>query len=37
MAKKPKSVGSEKLLFNKLRQFDEPGLFQDNYQIPDYV
>lgn len=37
MAKKPTSSGSEKLLFNKLKQFDEPGLFQDNYQIPNYV
>ncbi|MDP1057406.1 hypothetical protein Q6324_28055, partial [Klebsiella pneumoniae] len=37
MAKKPKSAGSEKLLFNKLRQFDEPGLFQDSYQTPDYI
>ncbi|ERB10979.1 hypothetical protein G918_04587, partial [Escherichia coli UMEA 3150-1] len=24
MAKKPKSAGREKLLFNKLKQFDEP-------------
>ncbi|ECD1390163.1 TPA: DEAD/DEAH box helicase family protein [Salmonella enterica subsp. enterica] len=37
MAKKPKSVGSEKLLFNRLKQFDEPGLFHDNYQTPDYI
>ena len=36
MAKKPTS-GSEKLLFNKLKQFDEPGLFHDNYQTPDYI
>ncbi|MBS2425937.1 restriction endonuclease, partial [Salmonella enterica subsp. enterica serovar Johannesburg] len=37
MAKKPKSAGREKLLFNKLKQFDEPGLFHDNYQTPDYI
>ncbi|MBZ4156503.1 DEAD/DEAH box helicase family protein, partial [Escherichia fergusonii] len=37
MAKKPTSAGSEKLLFNKLKQFDEPGLFHDNYQTPDYI
>ena len=37
MAKKPISVGSEKLLFNKLKQFDEPGLFHDHYETPDYV
>ena len=35
MAKKPKSVGSEKLLFNKLRQFDEPGLFLGYFHTPD--
>jgi len=36
MTKKPTS-GAEKLLFNRLKQFDEPGLFHDNYQTPDYV
>jgi len=36
MAKKTTS-SNEKLLFNKLKQFDEPGLFHDNYQTPDYV
>lgn len=36
MAKKP-TAGSDKLLFNRLKQFDEPGLFHDNYQTPDYV
>lgn len=34
MAKKP-TAGNGKLLFNKLKQFDEPGLFHDNYQTPD--
>lgn len=37
MAKKPTASGAEKLLFNQLKQFDEPGLFHDNYQTPDYV
>ena len=37
MAKKPTVGGAEKLLFNRLKQFDEPGLFHDNYQTPDYV
>lgn len=36
MANKSMS-GGEKLLFNRLKQFDEPGLFHDNYQTPDYV
>ena len=37
MAKQLKSASREKLLFDRLKQFDEPGLFHDNYQIPDYV
>ncbi|EKY7295505.1 DEAD/DEAH box helicase family protein, partial [Escherichia coli] len=37
MAKQAESAGSEKLLYNRLKQFDEPGLFHDNYQTPDYV
>ncbi|HCU0194031.1 TPA: DEAD/DEAH box helicase family protein [Proteus mirabilis] len=36
MAKKQKSTSSE-LLFNKLKQFDEPSLFNDHYEMPNYV
>ncbi|HCR1837430.1 TPA: DEAD/DEAH box helicase family protein [Enterobacter hormaechei] len=36
MAKKT-TASSNKLLFNRLKQFDEPGLFHENYQTPDYV
>lgn len=34
---KKTTFGSEKLLFNRLKQFDEPGLFHDNAPTPDYV
>lgn len=37
MTKKPTSGGSQTLLFNRLKQFDEPGLFHDNYETPDYI
>lgn len=37
MAKKPTSGGNQALLFNRLKQFDEPGLFHDKYETPDYV
>ena len=37
MPKKSTSIGGQTLLFNRLKQFDEPGLFQDNYETPDYI
>lgn len=37
MAKKPTSGSNQVLLFNLLKQFDEPGLFKDNYETPDYL
>ncbi|MGC8341038.1 DEAD/DEAH box helicase family protein [Pantoea ananatis] len=37
MPKKSTSIGSQALLFNRLKQFDEPGLFQDNYETPGYI
>lgn len=36
MARAP-SATSRELLFNKLHQFDQPGLFGLNYQLPEYV
>lgn len=36
MARSP-SATSRELLFNKLHQFDQPGLFGLNYQLPEYV
>ena len=34
---KPLPAASTGWLFNRLKQFDEPGLFHDHYETPDYV
>lgn len=36
MARSPSTMPRE-LLFTKLHQFDQPGLFGLNYQLPEYL
>ncbi|HGJ5865121.1 DEAD/DEAH box helicase family protein [Arsenophonus nasoniae] len=37
MARKPTYDGGQELLFNLFQQFDERGLFSENYETPDYL